>query len=310
MGKHEVSLYTDWTMLLPSIHMAIWVPPPPPPAAAYPHVEIPVPLGWFGGVLGGHKLTSNIFHQFQKIAQDGHDCGPGITHLTWPPHDPLLLVIIALSKRKCMFGASTVVMNGIPCGVIDLTGLAPMLMCADPVSLPVQWAPTNMTNTVYVGTTLGDLIGGWVGIAVTMAIEFVVYLMAKGLAHKIGHKFHLTDPVEYLVKLVIKVVFKKVFHIPDVAKAAKKAVQKAVDGNSPNPGAASSSTMTTASPFGPSSISMAQNPDGSFNAVTSSPTSSGGRTTQTHEGLGLAAPAGNESPVPDFASAFQHAPAL
>ncbi|MBW2458303.1 MAG: hypothetical protein JRI68_27620, partial [Deltaproteobacteria bacterium] len=205
MGKHQVSIITDWTLAMPTTHMSVHVPPPPPATGMYPHAECPVMLAHLPGVFS-HKFTSNVFHQGHQIAKDGHDCGKGIPHLTSPPNSILLPYHTIFSKRKTVFGASTVLVNGAQTGLIDCTGGCLMLMCADPLSLPVQWAPTNVSNTVYVGSTSGDICGGWAGIAVNALIEAIIFKVAKGLAHKLSHGEE--QAIEFVVKYFTKQLLK------------------------------------------------------------------------------------------------------
>ena len=310
MGKHPVTIAADWTLPMISVHMNIHVPAPPPPGVSYPHAEVPVPIYYAPG-RGQHKLTFSVFHQGMPIAQDGHDCGHGIIHLCYPPNNVLLLAHNALSKRKTVFGASTVNMNGAQTGLIG--GWCPMLMCADPLSLPLQWAPTNASNTVFVGSTAGDLYGGWAGIAVNALIEAIIYRAAKALAHLISNDETVQLALDYLFKALMKWLFP--YTMP--SKWVKKRVQEWVDAPSSSAAVSPTGTSVTAfstpSPFGEATIEVGQSGDGSFVATTSSPTSSGGRSERRHDNLtlfGHGVEEEREDGLRGLGNLFRKAPAL
>lgn len=314
MGKHEVTIVTDWTLPMLTVHSAVWVPPVPPPAPIYPHLDMMAMIGHFGGMGTVHALTSTVFHQNVPIAQDGHDCGFLIGHVTTPMHNVMLIIHMLCSSQKTTFGASTVKMNGTATGVIDLTGGCPMIVCADPVGLPILWAPTNMTNTVYVGTTAGDIAMGWLAAAFSMALDFVVGKIpfGKQLAKKLSKPVadSLAKALETLIKFVIGKGITAV-SAPSSPSAAAPATAASADAAAAT-ASATPSTTTTSSPFGDSSITTTQSPDGSFNAVTRSPTSGGGQREQRNEGLGVLGPA-DEEPEPqsdELADAFRAAPSL
>ena len=306
MGKHEVTIITDWTMPMASLHSTFWTPPPPPPAPVYPHFEFPVMCAHLPGYFK-HKFTSTVFHQGLQIAKDGHDCGNGIPHLTAPPHSILLAWHLVWSGRKIMFGASTVKMNGDPTGISDLTGGCPMLMCAEPVSLPIQWAPTNATNTVYVGSTAADLIMGWLAIAGNMLLDWLLGKVgdAMGDAFKKVFKDLFADLLSKLIGEGLKWAIGE----------GVNAVGDAFKGDAaPGDAAASTApaTSTTSSPFGDASVTVSPNSDGTFSTQSSSPTSSGGSNTRRTDGLGMFGPASDDpQEQPDeIDQLFSQAPAV
>lgn len=313
MGKHEVTIVTDWTLPMASTHSGLWVPPPPPPAPIYPHLDLMAMIGHAGGIGTVHALTSTVFHKNFPIAQDGHDCGFLISHLTAPMHSVMLIIHTLCSSQKTTFGASTVKMNTTATGVIDISGGCPMIVCADPVGLPILWAPTNMNNTVYVGTTAGDIAMGWLAAAFSMALDFVVGKIPFGKA--LGKKFTkaLADSLAKALETLIKFVIGKgitAASAPSSPAAAAPATAASADAAAAT-ASATPSTTTTSSPFGDASITTTESPDGSFNAVTRSPTSGGGHREQRNEGLGIFGPAAEEESEPDaVASAFRAAPSL
>jgi len=152
-------------------------PPPPPvitPLTPYPCIESPTPMMWPPGLaLQQNKLTTTVFHKFQFLALDGHDCGYVIPHVTIPPSAKIPFLIM-FSGRKVMFSASTVKANGAAVGCASLFSMAmptPMLCCAWPVSLPIGFPPLNALNTVTVGMTWGDWFAGVIAIVVTMVAD-------------------------------------------------------------------------------------------------------------------------------------------
>ena len=109
-----VTIGSDLTLPVFTLHMAVFVPPVPAPSfPVYPHMEMVVPINWFVGK-GSHELTADIFHLSSKIALDSHDCGMGIIHACLPPNNVLLPIFSIFSKRAVVFSASTVNMNSKP----------------------------------------------------------------------------------------------------------------------------------------------------------------------------------------------------
>jgi len=175
--KQKISLSVDLTILLPaglSVHDYVPVaPPPPPPKAPAPHVELPVPIYWPPG-FGQHKLTSTVKHQGVTIAQQDHDCGILIPHVSVPPVplNIMLALIIPFSSRKFAFSAGTVKLDGAAAAVGVLSSLpVPMIACGDPVSLPIAFPVTNAANTVHVGMDGKDLVIGAINLAGSMVAD-------------------------------------------------------------------------------------------------------------------------------------------
>jgi len=110
-----------------------------------------------------NKLTKTVFPKAQFVVLEGHDCGYAIPHVTIPPANVKLPLIIAFSKRKVMFSTSKVKADGAQVGCTELAGppvpLA-MLCCASPVSLPNGYPSFNGLHTVSVGLSSGDFAAG------------------------------------------------------------------------------------------------------------------------------------------------------
>jgi len=181
--KVKVALMGDICLPLPiSMTTHDGVPPPTlpplfPPATPLPCVEAPTPMMWPPGLaLQQNKLTSTVFHKFQFIALDGHDCGHVIPHVTIPPANLKLPVIIMFSSRKVMFSASKVKANGTSVGCACIFTFAmptPMLCCAFPVSMPIAFPPLNVLHTVTVGMTWADWFAGAIACYLTMAVDAI-----------------------------------------------------------------------------------------------------------------------------------------
>lgn len=179
----NVSLMGDLCLPFPiSMTAHDGIPPPAPvpifpPATPLPCMESPTPIMWPPGLaLQQNKLTTTVFHMAQFIALDGHDCGYMIPHVTIPPANLKLPVIIAFSSRKVMFSASTVKANGTAIGCASFFTMAaptPMLCCAFPVSLPIGTPPLNALHTVTVGMTWADWFAGLIACVVTMVVDYL-----------------------------------------------------------------------------------------------------------------------------------------
>jgi len=169
-----VSIASDMTLPLPLMmtsHDFVPIPtgPPPGPCVA---IEAPVPVMWSPGfTLFQNKLTTTVSHQGLPFALDGHDCGYLIPHVTNPPNNARLPMIMLFSSRKMAFAATTVRANGTAVAA-STPPLLPMLCCAFPVTLPVGYV-MNSLNTVRVGLTGEDVVAGALGILGTMVASYL-----------------------------------------------------------------------------------------------------------------------------------------
>jgi hypothetical protein len=162
----KVSLMGDICLPWPAgmtIHDGI-SPPPPVYLPRLPCFESPTPMMWPPGLaLQQNKLTTTVFHKAQFVVLESHDCGYAIPHVTIPPTNVNLPLIIAFSKRKVMFSSSKVKANGAQIGCTELAGPPvplPMLCCASPVSLPNGFPSFNSLHTVSVGLSAADIAAG------------------------------------------------------------------------------------------------------------------------------------------------------
>jgi hypothetical protein len=169
-------------MTLFSSHHDFLAPPPAPtPTPVVPCIEIPVPVMWpVGFGLQQNKLTTTVLHKFQFIMLEGHDCGYLIPHISNPPANLMLPIIIAFSGRKAVFSASKVRANSTAVGCTQLLAFPlPMLTCAAPVSQPTSIPPMNALNNVEVGMTPMDILAGVINIGLTMAFEYLAFWLSN-----------------------------------------------------------------------------------------------------------------------------------
>lgn len=217
--KQKISVSLDLTLpVLPapmiSLHKYVCI--PPNPAVPYAgHLDCMVNIFWPPGYgLGQNKLASSVRHASQMIAQESHDCGVCIPHMNIAPPAPvnvLLAIHIPFSKRAMCFSASTVKMQGSAVGTSDLLSIpTPMMVCENPISLPVGFPVTNACNTVNVGMTAWDFVAGFVAIAVSMAADF--FLRGKleepkvDIWKKIADKLFWKDLKSFAIKAFASIV--------------------------------------------------------------------------------------------------------
>lgn len=161
--------------LLSPFHDFLAPPPAPTPSKIMPCVEVPVPVMWpVGLALQQNKLTSTVIHKFQLIMLDGHDCGYMIPHISVPPANLMLPIIIGFSSRKAVFSASTVKANGAAIGCAQSFPIpVPMMTCGSPVSVPTSSPPMNVLNNVEVGMLAADVFAGLLGVALSMLADYL-----------------------------------------------------------------------------------------------------------------------------------------
>jgi len=306
-----VTIGSDLTLPVFTLHMAVFVPPVPAPSfPVYPHMEMVVPINWFVGK-GSHELTADIFHLSSKIALDSHDCGMGIIHACLPPNNVLLPIFSIFSKRAVVFSASTVNMNSKPTALAAAS--FPLQNCADPTSLPVNFAPTAASNTVLVGATAADVAAGLAKIAKHMLLD----LIAKALGKALGKLFDLAKAakkvVSKLIAIAIKKVVKFVKKVTESKTAATKATQSLSSPSASSPAASEAAAVTTSSPFGDATMTFSNGKDGAHSVTTSAPAAAGGTRETVQDGLPTYPPedqAGGSYAPEYWASALDGAPVL
>lgn len=155
---------------------------------AVPTLEAPAPMFWPPGfALGCNKLTTRVVHRKKPIAQQGHDIGVALAHVSVPP-DPLNVIATALSGRKVNFGSTKVLSEKMPTGAGMLTAWppTPMTACSVPFGLPTGCAPFARLNTVVFGMSQSDYVLGWADIATTIVIGKIAGAVAKPIESEFG----------------------------------------------------------------------------------------------------------------------------
>jgi hypothetical protein len=136
------------------------------------HYELSASARWKPG-FGAHKFTSNVTHQGQRIALEGHDLGWMLIHVPVVVFNALLPLVMMNSSRKMMFAASTVKMNGAPTGCSNHSS-TPMMACS--IAIPMAAFPVNNdANTVLVGMTSADMAAGEFAWKVAAATELLLF---------------------------------------------------------------------------------------------------------------------------------------
>ena len=166
-------------------HDAIF-PPAPAVVPFTPHVSMQTLLGltikakWSKTVIGPFG--------FQFIGKD-NDSGMVLPHISIPPPNALVPIVIAFGGSKVMFGASTVKVDvdgaGVPMGacLLPYVPLSRNQACNQLMNLPSD--NVIAPNTVFVGLTLGDVIGGVVNIVIDMGVSFALGALGNGISDKI-----------------------------------------------------------------------------------------------------------------------------
>ena len=167
------------------IHDAIF-PPAPTVIPFTPHVSMQTLLGltikakWSKTVIGPFG--------FQLLGKD-NDSGLIVPHISIPPPNALVPIVIAFGGSKVMFGASTVKLDvdgaGVPMGacLLPFVPLSRNQACNQPLNLPTD--NVIAPNTVLVGLTLGDVIGGVVNIVIDMGVSFALGKLGAGISSKV-----------------------------------------------------------------------------------------------------------------------------
>ena len=185
-----------WDFTLPitvGSHMQL-LPPAVPAPVPVPAVEMIATMMWTAGfALGTNKFTNSVLHKGVFIMQEGHDIGPLIPDVTIPPTNVWYAVMWPLSKRKVMFSASTVKMNGKSAGCTTILPPFVMICCGEPISIPFGYSVICPLNTVRLGMTLGDIIAGIASIAVSVALDIIFNKIGGKLTDRFGTRLYLNN---------------------------------------------------------------------------------------------------------------------
>lgn len=172
----DLVAYYDFVPVLMSIHPYCGSATTMVPTPAFPHVEPALPIFWPPGyALGKNQLTKSVLHRGFWIAQQGHDLGVAIPHISIPPDNTLTPVLLLTSKRKAMFSAGEVKADKKAiacCTMFDLAMVpTPMIYCSTP-SLPVTGTGSaTVLSDLIVGMHVVDLVAGWLETAISVFLE-------------------------------------------------------------------------------------------------------------------------------------------
>lgn len=176
-----VSKSVDVTFHLPFVsphNFAPAPPPAPPPMTPGVAMELPMLQMWPPG-FATHKLTTTVVHMAFPICLDGHDMGLMLPHVQVAPSPANLLTATHLlkSSRKNLFKAATVKMNKTPVGTfICLNGPPmPMMVCGEPVGLPMGCSTMSQANNVVVGMTWASYIISAFTAVANMAVDYILF---------------------------------------------------------------------------------------------------------------------------------------
>lgn len=223
MISFKVSISTDLAFPLNNLgSLHDYLGPIPPSPLAYAPIgaalDYPAPMFWPPGMaMGMNQLSTKTLHRGLPICLAGHDVGVLIPHLQLAPSpsNSMTPLHVMFSSRASTFPAAQVLIEGKPVTACTLTSLppAPMLVCADPVTLPTGGAPTSHLNTLQFGMTLAAYLSGVLAAAATVAVEAVL----AGIKIKKGD-------------MVVEKIVKKEAFDEAIEGFGRKATQEALQG--------------------------------------------------------------------------------
>jgi len=165
--------FWDAAPIIPTTHPYCG-PTPPFTLPIVPFIETTTTMWWPpGALLGKNKFASDVYHNNDMIAQEGHDVGPLVPHVYSSPCDNVHLIIETIkSSRKGNFAAGEVKANGKPIGCFTMIDLAiiptPMTPCSVvPMPLCGTGGTACLTNEVIVGMHFIDMLAGWFELVVS-----------------------------------------------------------------------------------------------------------------------------------------------
>ena len=170
-------------------HSSIF-PPAIPPVIA-PHISMDTLLGL---TIKAKYSKTVLGPLYLSLVGKDNDSGYIVPHISIPPTNVLLPIIIMFGQSKPMFSASTVKMDvdgaatPIAAAVIPFVPLSINQGCDDPCNYPSDFVISP--NTVMVGLTLGDILSGVVGILLDVVVSYLVSKaggkLAEGIIKRIG----------------------------------------------------------------------------------------------------------------------------
>lgn len=165
--------------------------PPSVVPVILPHISMDTLLGL---TIKAKYSKTVIGPLFNSMIGKENDSGMIVPHISIPPTNALLPIIILFGSSKVMFTASTVVMDvdgastPVAAACFPFVPLSLNQQCNDPCNYPCDLVISP--NTVVVGLTAGDILGGIAGIVIDVGISAIAnYLggkIADGLFEHIG----------------------------------------------------------------------------------------------------------------------------
>jgi len=168
-------------------HSAI-IPPAIPPVLL-PHISASTLLGL---TIKAKYSKKEFGPGFFPLMARGNDSGLIVSHVSIPPTNVLLAVIIPLGSSKVMFGSSKVHINvdgkaeHCGCCLPPIIPFSQNMACNDPCSYPSDYVIAP--NTIEVSMTLGDLIMGLISAAFDVAVSFFVGKAAGGVGNRVVNR--------------------------------------------------------------------------------------------------------------------------
>jgi hypothetical protein len=159
-------ILSQWHPMMSFEPETVIIPPAPPVIAPFFAISV------LNGVpfIGSATPAPTVSCAFGSAMQMGTDIGKLIPHIGTPNLN--LILVIALSKSKSVFGASTVQVENKPVGTACLVFANINLNCGSPVSWPL--AAVSAPNTAMAGMSFGDYLAGIIEIVVSLAIDYVM----------------------------------------------------------------------------------------------------------------------------------------
>ena len=219
--------------------------PPSVVPVILPHISMDTLLGL---TIKAKYSKTVIGPLFNSMIGKENDSGMIVPHISIPPTNALLPIIILFGSSKVMFTASTVVMDvagastPLAAACFPFVPLSLNQQCNDPCNYPCDLVISP--NTVVVGLTAGDILAGIAGIVIDVGVSALAnYLggkIADGLFEHIGGPIaayanrELAETIVALggsgtVKEVAQEIAENVLERP-VIQAVKEGVGKIIEG--------------------------------------------------------------------------------
>ena len=173
-------ILSQWHPMLSFEPETVIIPPAPPVIAPFFAISV------LNGIpfIGSATVANTVASSFGNTLQMGTDIGKLIPHFGTPNLN--LIIVIAFSKSKSVFGSSTVMAENKPVATACLVVANLNLNCGSPVSWPI--AAVCAPNTAMAGMSLGDYLAGAVEMAVSMAIDYVMNKIGDRLTNGIASR--------------------------------------------------------------------------------------------------------------------------